>query len=184
MRLTKEVRDNIVDIVINKTFEKKKIHIKKQGAALFADIVKSILPKGFRTTPETDKWFPHISGIYFRFPNDRERFEVSGDSVSVPYFVLDEYHRSYVYYEAKNLPQEELNKLNKHKAYVEKMKDDKIALRQKIRAIVYSASTDNKLKEIWPDVEKYWKFDEPLKNLPAVINAGEINSFIDQLSVV
>ncbi len=179
MKLTKTVKESIVDIVLNKTFEIRNIALEKEKTDIFMWIVKAVVPPGFSTSPN-ETWFPKIRCVSIYFKTYTLNF--SGPDTSVPFYLLNSWMPSHsIEVSINDLPEHVINHISEYKSRIDKLKTDRSELRNKIRAIINSATTDKKLKEIWPEVETYWKFEEQTENLPAVV-IKNINETIEKMA--
>ncbi len=189
MRLTKAIRESIKDIVINKTFEKREIALAKRKSELFRQIINSLLPKNFAAAcaDKRKTWFPGVTRIEIRVNEGGpgwEKYSFSGDAILVPFYLVDDYPHWKIERKFDELsPSIEIRtKVAKHLQTQKKLESDKQQLEKEISKILLSATTVKKLKEIWPEVETYYKFPEPTKNLPMVISSDDLNQTIEQMA--
>lgn len=186
MKLTKALKDSIIEIVVNKTFEEREIQLEKERSAIFHKIVEESYPPGFKVTEKTKNWFAPLSRIMLHFEDSKgyttDTYSITGGPAPVPYYLIKHIYNLSMTVRAKDLSRRLLSEFMAHKEAIRKLKEDEATLEKKMSAMLGQITTVKKLKETWPEVEKYYTFEEPVKNPPAIIiNPADINSTIEKM---
>jgi hypothetical protein len=182
-KLTKGIRDSIVNIVLTQTFEKRKEKASSMRAKLFKTVCEWLLPNDFnqKTKSLPEAWFRKINEIDVR--GDYHHFVIGlrGDSVKAPDTCFDDRWSSSVGVMHDSLPKRVQTEIGKVQDYEGKISTDRDKLKSEITKIVYACNTYKQLKEAWPDVEKYYILDDSTPNLPAQINPEEVKKMIKNM---
>jgi len=183
MKLTKNLKHDIVEIVINKTFEKRRIALVKQEAALFREAIKQLIPSEFKPTQKTENWYPTTSQVTFQVESStRSMINLHGDATPIPNYLNDTYYNR-VLTKFSVLSFNLQGKITRFEKAYDRFENDKDALKDKLRTLLETVNTSKQLKKSWPDIEKYYHFPDPAKNLPAkIIDITDLNASIKKMS--
>lgn len=187
-RLTNTMRKDIVQIVVNKTFEERNKEISKLRSEIYHKLVDSVIPDGFNYVLNLGdvkkEWFTEVSNIEVSItmndnvPScDSGYVDFGGDCRYVPACLAKRYNNE-INVQFKNLSVHAQALVIGFMRKSEEIHKGKIALKSKVTEVVHSATTFKKLKEIWPEVEVYYKLDDYTSNLPACVNPAELNTLI------
>lgn len=182
-RLTQSLRDDIVTAVLNKTFDKRiKEHGKRKGV-IYRELVDRLVPADFKEMLESGtinpKWFPYTTGIRVRIKNRGIYQDFFGGEVRIPDALLGKY-RNILYVEYNDLPPESQALITEWLNEEENISKDKALLKKATMEILNSVSTVKQLKDLWPEVESYFKLEENTAYPLMCVNTAGLNNMINQ----
>ena len=187
-RLTNSLRDDIVTAVLNKTFDKRVEEHGKRKSVIYQELVDRLVPAGFKEILESGtinpEWFPDTCGIRIHTVdsgNRRIHQEFYGVNMRVPNTLLGSYNnnnRLYVNY--KDLHPESQALVTEWLNEEESISKEKALLKKATMEILNSVSTVKQLKDLWPEVESYFKFEENTAYPLMCVNTAGLNDMIKQ----
>jgi len=186
-KLTKQIRNDIVEIVINKTFDDRRAALNTLRTEIYHQLIDSVLPDGFldvlKMENVKDDWFPRVNHFAVRgIPNVRER-GFTGNEKRVPKYLQNGYSMETTrnYYD---LSDDMKASVDDYIQAESKIKQDEKQLQLNITEVVNSVTTFQKLKDLWPEVEQYYKLDDNVMYPITVFNPANLNGMIEQLKMV
>jgi len=186
-RLTKQIRNDIVEIVINKTFDERRANLHKVNSEIFHKLVDSILPDGFLDVLKADssreKWFTRVSAFEVNHVHSKG-VTFSGNQRIAPSYLKYSQHSSVVCKNLEDISDEMKAIVKDHVEARECLKKDEVKLGASVREIVNSVNSFAKLKEIWPEVEQYYKLEDNVMYPLTTVNPADLNGMIQQLKLV
>ena len=184
-RLTKSMRDDITNAVLNKTFDKRIEEHGKRKGVIYQGLVDKLIPTDFKEVLKSGtinpEWFPFIVGVRVNVVNEYRGIYLDffGDKVRIPNTTLGRYNNvlpvdyNSLHPESQALVTEWLDE----KDNIAKEKD---LLKKATMEILNSVSTVKQLKELWPEVESYFKLEENMAYPLMCVNTAGLNDMIKQ----
>lgn len=187
VRLTKEMREDIVANVVKSTFAKRASAIEKENQEIAEMIYKEVvgdhilsvscLPDGFM--PTVKEIIVYVGPRW----NEKKTFEML-DRKRFPNQFIKDYLKAYKPSEGNpDLSASLIKKISSHMLKIDKINEDKDNLRSSVRSIVQSVTTIKSLLEVWPEATKYIpeRVTKEPKQLPA-LPIADLNEMIKKLS--
>lgn len=187
-RLTNALRDDIVTAVLNKTFDKRIEEQGKRVSGIYQTLASHLIPDDFKKVLQSGAVKPNWFGCIYEVIVHEESYRVngnpghvafSGDAISVPCNMISRY-TEYLSVLHKNLP-EDLQTLVSEWVYErDAIEYGKKQLKTATMEILNSVSTVKQLKELWPEVETFYKLEENVMYPPMCVNTAGLNDVINQ----
>lgn len=187
MRLTKDMRQNIIDSIVAKAVNKKQDALIEEYRLILQQIADSKYPKevkdwmdkapksirneAFNTTSSASLYYSDGSSVPVPFITNNHR----GCSLKTPIKVLASDANSYKFIATKKLD-------SKIKVVVKKMNqlvEKRDHTRSTIRQAVYSCNTRKQLIELYPDLEEFVPASSGLSNLP-MVQASAVKKIVSE----
>lgn len=184
-KLTKTIRNDIAEIVVNKTFGDRIEAQGKHKIELFHKVVDSNLPDDFNEILKNrENWFSYVTEItVVERATNKCLYTFSGATRKTPaYFHTSYSHQMFVTIDSlsKELQSEIMDFIKEENSIAEEKKD----LIKKVNEITHSATTFKQLKELWPEVEQYYKLDDNLIFPIATVSPATLNNMIEKYKIV
>lgn len=176
IRLTKQLRERILFELLKDKFKDKEAEIEKKKINLANQIYESKYSQAERDlmTSLPIGWLEVRTGIYASLGGEFLQFEFEKNSPKR--YPHSQGHACLI--------KEDTGKLTKAyqhiKSLIENLKDERGLLREKINSILYSAKSDKRLREIWPEISIVLdlvceKIPQPLATIPKKL-ISDLNS--------
>ena len=184
-RLTKNLRDDIVTAVLNKTFDKRIEERGKRNSVIYRELMDKLIPTDFKEVLKSEtinpEWFPCVMGVkvHIIIENRDIYQDFFGGEVRVPNSLLGRY-RDILYVEYNDLPPESQTLIKEWRDEWENIDKEKTLLKKATREILNSVSTVKQLKDLWPEVESYFKLEENIAYPLMCVNTTGLNDMINR----
>ncbi len=184
-RLTQGLRDDIVTAVLNKTFDKRIEEHGKRKGVVYRELVDRLVPADFKEVLKSGtinpEWFPSIGGIRVRIliENWGSYLDFYGGEVRIPNTLLGAYHNT-LHVDYNNLCPESQALVTGWQDERDNIAKEKTQLKKATMEVLNSVSTVKQLKELWPEVESYFKLEENTAYPLMCVNTTGLNDMIKQ----
>ena len=184
-RLTKNLRDDIVTAVLNKTFDKRIEEHGKRNSVIYRELMDKLIPTDFKEVLKSGtinpEWFPSIRGIKVHIVIENRGIcqDFFGGEIRVPNSLLERY-RDILYVEYNNLPPESQALIKEWRDEKDNIAKEKALLKKATMEILNSVSTVKQLKDLWPEVESYFKLEENIAYPLMCVNTTGLNDMINR----
>lgn len=185
-RLTKSLRDDIVTAVLNKTFGKRVEKHGKRKGVIYRELVDKLIPTDFKEILKSGtinpEWFPDTCGIRIHVVTENQStyLEFYGASMRIPNTLLRVYNNNRLYVDYNDLHPESQALIKGWQNEEENISKEKTQLEKAIMEVLNSVSTVKQLKELWPEVESYFKLEENIAYPLMCINTTGLNDMINR----
>lgn len=177
VRLTNDLRQIIVNKAIAHAFDPKLSKLKESEDALGREAYAAVFTKA-----ETDKvalvpenWIRRDKCLQFNVGGLHIRLELQGDGLPVPYRIGD-----YAGYSCKTLGVIEAgdlcDRIRAHASACEQHRNDRRTAAKAVEGMLAKVSTLKKLREVWPEGERFYAQYEKAKEALPTIRVDEINA--------
>ena len=184
-RLTQGLRDDIVTAVLNKTFDKRIEEHGKRERVIYRELMDKLVPTDFKEVLKSGtinpEWFPSIMGVRVRkiIENRGIYQDFFGGEIRVPSALLGRY-RDILHVDYNNLHPESQALITGWLDEKDNIAKEKAQLKKATMEILNSVSTVKQLKDLWPEVESYFKLEENTAYPLMCVNTAGLNDMIKQ----
>lgn len=185
-RLTKSLRDDIVTAVLNKTFGKRVEKHGKRKGVIYRELVDKLIPADFKEILKSGtinpEWFPDTCGIRIHVVTENQStyLDFYGASMRIPNTLLRAYNNNRLYVDYNDLHPESQALIKGWQDEEENISKEKTQLEKATMEVLNSVSTVKQLKELWPEVENYFKLEESTAYPLMCVNTAGLNNMIQQ----
>ena len=185
-RLTKSLRDDIVTAVLNKTFGKRVEKHGKRKGVIYRELVDKLIPADFKEILKSGtinpEWFPDTCGIRIHVVTENQStyLEFYGASMRIPNTLLRVYNNNRLYVDYNDLHPESQALIKGWQNEEENISKEKTQLEKATMEVLNSVSTVKQLKELWPEVESYFKLEENTMYPLMCVNTTGLNDMINR----
>lgn len=175
MRLTIAKKEQILKNVIAATFKKRTERLTKDRHALAGQIYNNLYGKHAKAIAAVpDGFLYRCNEMFLKFGGSVTRLGLGAQHV-LPY----EPHYNTILHHFDH-DHEFTKAFDKLDARGSKLKKDKALLKSKVQPVLSAATTVKKLKDLWPECEKFLPVSTEVKNLPA-IPIKELNGLLSTM---